>query len=293
MTSSGRVATYRKLFGAFRRRRIIVMLATLVPLFAFGLLFGDFTALQTKWIFLLVALVAVTSLVAFTQAFNAYLKPVGAYVAAIDAGHADPAQFPAVKRRLDGFQRFIGYGMSGIYLCGTILVGTIGNALSGEPLMKDANIMLPVAVLGAMMSAIPLSFAAEDTASTIIAMIAGAVGVDMPPDARYNGGIARRIVLVLVGLFVMLLTVMATSTVHVVEQVQMHDMSRDAALRLTLQSIGFAAAVGALFVAVTARFLTVSVASPLTRMATLLAGAQSGDVHASDPAAREPRETAA
>ena len=287
--TSGRMAAYRKLVADFRRRRFIVMVATVIPLIVFGLSFGTFSKLQILWLVAIIAIIALSSLFAFTRAFNAYLQPVARYVAAVDAGTADSAAFPEIERRLNGFRRFITIGIGSIYVAGALISCVLANILSGADVRENAGVMVGAALLGVLLSTIPLSLCSEDTAAAIGAMIANGIGVDAPPDPRRNGGIARRIVLVLIGLFAMLLIVSTTGTFHVATQVQMNDLTIGQTIQLTTISAATAAVLAGIFVAVSTIFLTASVAAPLTRMATLLGGAQSGDVHAYDRLRSEPR----
>ena len=286
MTLLGR---YHDLLVAFSLRRYIVLGVTAPALFAVALAFGDLTPAEAWWSVATVFAIVALSVLFVAQVLRARLAAVKEALRALETELGDAMLFARVDARLRSFPAFVAALFAALYVVASFTVLAIGNTAAARPLSHNLPLTLLLALLSAVLVAVPMYLTTEQTSSAILALVAEGLGMGVPGERRRDGGIARRLSFTLSALALVILLVMTAGIMHIVSLIQSGRTDPHEAYRIAMTTIAVSVAASVVFVSLVASYLNASIAQPIMRVAAMLRRAQDGDVRAAHEMRYEPQ----
>jgi len=250
----------------FQTRRYMILIVSLVGIAVYASTYGGYTQRAAVTQVTIVALYAVVTTIVLLRLISAWFEPIGRVL----EGGAPNAR---VTARLKRFPQMITLFINCAYLFGEITTTIISNALLGEPTFSHIGIILLAGSLGGGMMTILMWLAAEQTAAEIGARITARHRQSLVAHASWRGGIARRMIFVLAGLFFVMTVVMGTGAIE-----------NAATSARGWFVVGVSSLIGLMFVLVASRSIEASLARPLTALSDILERMRAGDLAAIESA---------
>ncbi len=272
------VARYHEIVAAFATRRYTICFASAPLLLALAFTFGDYTLREALYTLGAVAAIIAAAIVIVRLSLQRYLAPIKKALRSIDRRGRDYSDLPVVWERLRRMPLFVAALIAFFYDVVCVAAPLAGNVFSGERLTRNLDAAPLLMALATTIVAVPLYLSAEQTAAALAALACEAVGLDVPGDERREGGIARRLSTTLAALAAVILLVMTAGTLHLVWMVQTGRADLGEADRVAIWTIVFSAIAAAVFTALAASYLNLSIAKPIRRVAEMLRRGQDGDV---------------
>lgn len=272
------VARYHEIVAAFALRRYVICLASAPLLVALAFTFGDYTFRELAYTLAAVLAIVVTAALVLRQGLRRYLAPIKTVLRSIDNCERDYSDLPIVWTRLRWLPLFAAGLIAFFYDLVAIVAPFVGNTLSGDKLMRNLEAAPLFMALATTIVSVPLYLSSEQTAASLAALVCEAVGLDVPGDESREGGIARRLSITLASLAAVILLVMTAGTLHLVWMIQTGRADLAQAESVAIWTIVFSAVAAAVFTALVASYLNLSIAQPIRRVAEMLRRGQDGDV---------------
>jgi len=272
---------YHEIVSAAALRRYVVFITTVPLLLLLGFAFGDFSSSERLWTLTGTLVVVAVALFVLTFAMRRFVAPVKATLRAFDLGDRDFRRLAVVWGRLQWLPLFFSAIIAGVCDVSIVCALLVGNAIAGEPLLRNMTEMPLLVAIATMIVSVPIYLGSEQTAAALSALVSEAALVDVGADKRREGGLARRLGVVLGALVVVILLVMTSGMLRLVTMVKDGgDPLQGYRLAILTAVASFVAAVS--FAVLIGSYLNLSIVLPVRRIEKMLRRGLDGDVSSTE-----------